>query len=168
MTSSATADLVVGSSATILILGVAGADYIDGGAGLDYFVAGAGNDRFDFTTDLDATTGGQTIVTNVDNGLAIAATDTISTLVMDKLVVTARDTLLLGNALNVTLDPGIANVNTADGAVGTITLAGAGQVGYMYGSVTGSTFTAATSGSAMMVFWDGDGGDTLAFDVLPK
>jgi len=169
VTGSATADLIVGSSAANTLSGLAGADYIDGGAGddsivggagLDYLVGGAGNDRFDFTTDLDATTGGQITVTNAATGLAIAATDTISTLVMDQLVVTAGDTLFLGSALNVTLDPGIGNVNTADGAVGTITLAGAAQVGYMYGSVTGSTFTVAASGTAMMVFWDGDGNDT--------
>jgi hypothetical protein len=30
----------------------------------------------------------------------------------------------------------------------------------MYGSLSGSTFTVATTGTAMMVFWDGDGDDT--------
>jgi len=82
---------------------------------------------------------------------------------MDRLIVNAGDTLFLGTALNVTLDNGIGNANTADGAVGTITLAGNANVGYIFGSLAGSTFTVnSAANTALMVFWDGDGGDTAA------
>ena len=153
-------EAIVGSDGTDYLVGSSSANTITGGLGIDYMDGGVGDDRYDFTTDLTASPGGQITVTNVATGLAIAATDTISTAVMDKIAVTAGDTLFLGSALNVTLDAGIGNVNTADGAVGTITLAAAANVGYMYGTVVGTTFTVAANGTAMMVFWDGDGGDT--------
>jgi hypothetical protein len=66
--------------------------------------------------------------------------------------------LYLGSTSNATLDLLVGNTNGAAGAG--LTLAGNGNVGYVLGSVTAGTFTVGTSGTAMLIAWDGDAGDT--------
>ncbi len=155
----ANADFIFGFGGSDVISGGAGSDVIIGGAGTDTIDGGADNDRYDYTTDLDA--GESTIVITDIAGdsftvQAGGSADTISVAGFDKIIVTVGDTLYLGSASNATLDDMLGNTNDAT----SVTLAGNGNVGYVLGTLSGTTFTVGTSSTAMLVAWDGNAGDT--------
>jgi hypothetical protein len=153
------ADTITGGIGNDTIIGGDGSDVITGGAGADSIDGGADNDRYDYTTDLQA---GATTIVITDGGSdstlieAGSSADTIDVSAFDSITVTAGDTLYLGSASNITLDPLVGNTNGATG----LTLAGTDKVGYVFGTVDGSgVFTVGTSGTAMLIAWDGDAGD---------
>ena len=161
LSGTANADFIFGFGGSDVISGAAGSDVIIGGAGTDTIDGGADNDRYDYTSDLDA--GASTIVITDIAGDSVvveagSSADTISVAGFDKITVTAGDTLFLGSTSNITLDDMLGNANDAT----SITLDAAANVGYLWGTISGTTFTVTgtTAATAMLIAWDGNAGDT--------